>query len=253
MKKTFGVAALLGLVATSAMATSAFAQCGALGSGVLIDFDEGFAYESIYTPLVGVNSGSQPGSQMTAVGKVVLFCAPLLDKHALISNPAYEYTFIINATSTGTLTAPFGTSGTKWDTDYTGGTFSIYEGTPRNAPAASAMPASPPNGTVPSTFTDGTAILSGVFDTFHIQTTRSSAGTWGSSVRGDYRFTGGTLYSRVGGGSALFVGLWCSAGVGNGHCDIPAGYTAKPNAAWNSPQTTDATSSTWGAIKQLYR
>lgn len=253
MKKTVGVAALLGLVATSAMATSAFAQCGALGSGVLIDFDEGFAYETNYTPLVGTNSGSQPGSQLTTVGKVVYFCAPLQDKDAQISNPAYEYTFIINATSAGTITSPFGASGQAWDTDYTGGTFEIHEGTPRNAPAANAMPPSPPNATVPSTFTDGAAILTGVYDTFHIRTTRSSAGTWGSSVRADYRFTGGTLYSRVGGGASLFVGLWCPAGVGSGRCDIPVGYNAKPNAAWNSPGTTDATSSTWGAIKQLYR
>jgi hypothetical protein len=256
MKKMIGVVALLGLVATGAFATSASAVgiCGTLGSGLLIDFDQGFSYETAYNISTFISSNN---SQMTCVGKVLLFCAPFADLQANLSDPLKEYTFIITGTSAGTVPSAFGTSGTKYDTDYSNASFQIWEGSPRNAPAPNAMPASPPNGTVPSTFTDGVKVLEGTYNDFHVQITKSSLGTYGSSVLGHYQFTGGTLFSRVGSGISVFDGLWCAAydGIGSqsGRCSIPAGYTATPNAKWDSPSTTAAQSSTWGAIKQLYR
>lgn len=252
MKRTIGVAALLGLLAAGAFTSTASAQCGALGSGLLISFNNGdvFAYESNYNVATYL---SAPGSQLTVVGFVNQFCAPLQDQDP--TDPSKEYTFIWNAVSAGTVgPAPFGASGLKWDTDYLSGTFTIYMGSPRNAPTLATLPANPPNATVPVNFTDGTAILTGTFnDPLHVTITKNSTGTFSGSVNGTYQFNGGTLFGRVGTATSNVNGLWCSAGSGSGHCTLPAGYSAHPSGKWDSPSSTPATPSTWGSIQSLYR
>lgn len=252
MKRTIGVAALLGLLATGAFASLASAQCGTLGSGLLISFNNNdvFAYETAYDNTTNM---STLGSQLTVVGFVNLFCAPLADQDA--TDPSKEYTFIWNAMSAGTVgPSPFGISGSKWDTDYMNGTFTIYMGSPRNAPTAATLPPSPPNATVPITFTDGTAILTGTFNNpLHVTVTKGSTGNYSGSFNGTYQFTGGTLFGRVGNAPSNVNGLWCPAGSGSGHCTMPAGYSAHPNGKWDSPSSTPANVTTWGSIQALYR
>jgi hypothetical protein len=242
MKRKIGVAVVLGLVALGALATGAFAQCG---TGPLIDWDaNSFAYESSYNNATFISS---PGSNLTVVGIVALFCSPLniLDPN----DPTTEYTFVFSGlTSAGTIpSSPF-PGLNVWETDYAGGTFTIYAGSPRNAPLAGSMPINPPNAAVPALFQDGTAILSGTLSNFHTEITQTTGGLPNGSFTANYSFTGGTLYSLVAGTGTGFVqGLWCVNG-----CQIAQGYSAHPDGKFDTPPTP-AVRSSWGSIKTLYR
>jgi hypothetical protein len=252
MKRKIGVAAALALIAAGAFATGAFAQCF---EGFYFKFDaDCFAFEDNYTP---ATFHSAPGSQLVVVGKVSQFCAPFADLDA--SDPAKEYTFIwAGMTSTGSTHVPIAGGATRHQTDYNSGVFLIYEDTSVDAPTATGgMPPSPPNGTVPSSFVDGTEILSGTLFNFVTTVTRFSNGTFATSFRGDYQFTGpvgGTYYSRVAGSLPdVMGGLWCAEGTANGLCDLPAGYSSHPNGKFDGPPVTPTSATTWGAIKQMYR
>src|SRR5262245_26255996 len=149
MKRKIGLAVSLALLAASALVHTASAQdCTA----VLIKFDaDCFAYESNYNAATFISSA---GSQLNVVGIVSQFNGALGDLNAL--DPSKEYTFLWNGLTSGGTVGPTPIAGgaTRWTTTYTGGAFHIYEGSPRNAPTSAGMPVSPPNGTVPSTFTD---------------------------------------------------------------------------------------------------
>lgn len=244
MKKIFGVAAVLALL-TGGLTTSAVAQCG---TGPMMDFDaDGFSYETAYNP---ANYHSSNGSTLRIVGHINKFCAPLafLDP----TDPAKEYTFLVTLTSTGTVHyGPF--AGFNYhETDYTGGTWAIYEGSPEDAPtAATPMPALP-SALVPARFTNGTLILSGTLSGFHtsLSTTISTGFTNGSYVS-NYVATGGLYYPLIGSGSAIFQGLICVTPEPAG-CR-PLTYSAHMDGKWDTPGTTGAAKSTWGSLKQLYR
>ena len=243
--RKIGVVALLGIVAAAALSGPAMAQCV---SPTLIKFDaDVFAYESSY---VNATYMSSAGSTLTDVGKIVCFGPPLSYLNA--NMPAKEYTFIWTLTSYGTLmTIP----GKVWDTDYatssTPGSFSIYEDSAPDAPTAATIAPNPPNADAPTKFINGTVILSGLIPYFHTQITKASNGNFGGSFNATYYFTGGTLYSTIGGNTSNLNGLWCSLGTGPGQCTLPAGYSAHPSGKNDVP--TLAYQSTWGQIKQLYR
>jgi hypothetical protein len=245
MKNKFAVAVTTGLLALGAVAPLAHAQnCS---PGGMIEFDaNAFAYESIYNPATLISSA---GSQLNVVAIISLWCSPFQDLDA--SDPTKEYTLLLTGlTSAGTVTTPVGPF-TFYDTDYTGGTFAIYEGAPRNAPLAGAMPVNPPNATVPANFVDGTLILNGTLANFRTSLSRLGAGDPNGSFRADYTFTGpaaGTYFTRVqGSGPGVLQGNWCVVG----DC-VPQGYSAHPNGKFDVPPTATR-SSTWGTIKQLYR
>jgi len=243
MKRKIGVAALLALVAAGALATGVFAQCG---TGVLINFDaDAFAYETAYD---NATFRSSPGSALEVTGIVATFCPPLA--HLDPNDPNKEYTFVLTGlTSLGTTHTPLNPAGVRHSTDYSGGVFYIYEGTPRNAPGAGAMPC-PPN---PAPFFDGVLILTGTLSDFHVDITQNFTGSYSGSFRSNYQFTGGTEYGPfVGSGTGLLGGLWCGNGSAQGLCTMPACYSAHPDGKWDQPPTA-VNSSTWGAIKQLYR
>ena len=241
MTKKIGVAAMVGLLALSGFAGSAFAQCG---TGVMIDWDaNSFAYETNYTP---ATFNSAAGSQLTVVGIVNLFCSPFLDLNP--NSATTEYTFVFDGLVSGGTTTQVNGPSTVYTTNYGSGAFRIYEGTPRNAPTAGSMPAGPPNATVPANFADGTLILSGTLSAFSTQITRVGTNPPNGSFRADYTFTGGSLFSRVQNtGAGLMQGLWC---VTTG-C-TPSGYSAHPDGKFDNPPTA-VLNSTWGAIKDLYR
>src|SRR5262249_34529710 len=157
----------------------------------------------------------------------------------------------------GTTTAPFGLGGTQYHTDYLGGMFFIYAGSPRNAPtAAGGMPPNPPAGGGPGQFIDGTLVLAGTLSGFKTPAVVHRVRAHTGSFRSNYQFTGpvgGPEYAKFAGtGQGLLSNLWCAKGTSPGLCDIPAGYSAHPNGKWDMPPT-DVRASTWGAIKQLYR
>ena len=250
MKRQIGVAMLVALTALTSLASGALAQCT---TGMLIKWDEnGFAYETNYNPNTFISAN---GSGLTVVGKVTAFCQMLSGLDA--SDPTKEYTFIwTGLTSAGTVgPTPVGFS-TRWTTNYGNGQFFIYEDNSPDAPNPVAMPASPPNATVPANYTDGTVILSGNITGFSTTITRFNTGTYATSFRGDFAFTGGTLFNLVGPEFGLLTGAWCAnddASPGTiGLCDMPTGYSSHPNGKFDQP-VTPAQTSTWGAIKQLYR
>jgi hypothetical protein len=244
--RKIGLAALLGLMSVFTFAVPAMA--GPCDTGTLIDWDaDAFAYESNYANLF-----SNPASNMTMVGVINLFCAPLNILNP--QDPNKEYTFVfLNLISQGTTIIPVGTS-TIFDTIYNQGIFFIYESSPRNAPLATTpMPANPPNATVPLNFIDGTVLLSGQLNNF--ETTVVIGSSQSGNFRGDYRFTGGTLFNLVAGQTdGLFTGIWCEPVIADGSvCDVQAGYSAHPDGKFDVSAATPAANSTWGAIKAMYR
>lgn len=257
MVRKLAVAALLGGLATGALAASAMAQCV---SPVLISIGaDSFAYEDLYQTAPADSFDSHAGSKLTVVGKIVCFGPPLDYLNANFGTN--EYTFVFNLTSLGTVkSAPANTNGENWDTPYTSGTFSVYEDPAMNAPAAATMPPSPPvAGVVPDKFVDGTLILTGVFDVFTTQVTlrRLLSGSlrFGGSWNANYHCTGGRAaeFALVGSGIASAGATWCTNGTGTGQCTSPAGYSAHPSGKFDAPGTTPTSSSTWGRIKLLYR
>jgi hypothetical protein len=261
MKKKIGVAGLVALLALGATAPAALAQCG---GQLLMKFDaDCFAYESNATlSVLEGGSGawkSNAGSALTVVGLMTLFCAPL---NANVPNlPTTEYSFVWSGMTAAAATTelPLGLTGKRWTTDYTPGNFYIYEDSPADAPRATTpMPGTlvgtdPPNATVPVNFQDGTLILDGTLSNLTAIVTRSNntaSAIWGGSFSGLYQFTGGTQYGLVAGsGINALNGNWC--GRYPSGC-TPPGYTAHPNGKFDFA-VTEVTSSTWGAIKQLYR
>ena len=259
MKRKIGVAGLVALLALGAAAPVALAQCG---GQLLMKFDaDCFAYESDAV-LSAIEGGfgaykSNVGSALTVVGLMTLFCAPLDGNVPDLPNK--EYTFVWSgmtaaaATTEANYPGPTGT-GKKWDTDYTPGNFFIYEDSPADAPRATTpMPANPPNATVPVNFQDGTLILEGTITGLHTIVTRSnntSGAIFGGSFSAGYEFTGGSQFPLVAGtGVNSLNGNWC--GKYPTGC-TPTGYTAHPNGKYDFA-ATPVKSSTWGAIKQLYR
>lgn len=252
---TIGVLAA-GLLAMGSIATVASAQCPPLNppSSVMIEFDANcFAYEPNYNLTTYM---STPGSVLTMVGIIDLFYSPLAFLNP--ADPSKEYTFVVtNLVSAGTMTSVNGPT-TNYDTDYTGGTFAIYEGSPEDAPLAAQMGTNPPGGaTVPANFQNGTQILTGDLCGFHVNVNKTGT-VIGGNFASTYKFTNpnapgpppvGNLFNGVGDGQAFFGGNWCER---TGGCR-PTGYRAHPNGKWDSPPTTATTRSTWGTLKQLYR
>jgi hypothetical protein len=257
--RTIGVMTA-GILMLSAFAGTASAQCPPTlpPSSVMIEFDaNSFAYETnggVLSNPVGYISPA--GNVLTMVGIIDRFYAPLAYLNP--ADPTKEYTFVVTGLVSGGTTTTINGPTTIYDTQYTGGTFAIYEGSPENAPLAGQMAANPPLGpTVPANFQDGTAILTGDLCGFNTSITKTGTivnGSFGST----YKFTNpnapgpppaGNLFNAVGDGQAIFTGVWC---VTAGGC-TPTGYSAHPNGKWDSPPTTATLRSTWGTLKQLYR
>jgi hypothetical protein len=160
----------------------------------------------------------------------------------------------MTALAPGTVVATYQTTGKQWDTDYSPGTFAIYEGSPKDAPIASQMSTNPAGGaTVPANFTNGTLILSGTLSGLHthIQKGTATSTLYLGNYTANYAFTGGSQFASVSSyGTGLLTGTWCGK-LGAAGC-VPATYTAHPAGEFKVPVTA-AQSSTWGAIKQLYR
>ena len=258
MIRKIGVTATLGLLAIAALSHASFAACPTLGSpsAPMIQFDaDCWAYETSYD---ASTYNSSAGSVLTIVGIINGFNAPLAFLNA--ADPNKEYTFVCsNLVSAGTVTAnPFGSS-FFYDTDYNGGTFTIYEGSPRNAPTAATIGTNPAGGaTVPANFQDGTAIMTGSLCGFHTSISKTGTQLPNGSWTATYAFTNpnapgpppaGNLFNLLGDAQAAFGGLWC---VRTGSC-TPATYSAHPNGKWDSPPSTGAVKSTWGTLKTLYR
>ena len=206
-------------------------------SGPIVDWDPAYFWEPGATPI-----SSLPGGQLKIVGTVSAFGGPLTFLNA--NMPAKEYTFYVyGLTSTGTVPiVPF------YVTAYTGGTIEIYEDSTPDA----VFDPFPPNANVPSTFIDGTLILSGNMSNFNTQTNTITLHQTGNA-EGDIAWTGGSLIALVGNG----VGGTCPAIFTGGLTWSPdvliPGYLFRHDGKIDHECPTPNTPSTWGRIKTLYR
>lgn len=209
--------------------------------GASIDWDPIYTWEPGATP-----TNSIPGNELRAVGTVSSFDAPFADLDP--NDPLKEYTiYMYGFISQGTI-AQGPPATTFYTTNYTGGVIEIYEGSPRN----SVYTPNPPNADVPSTFTDGTLILSGVFTSFYTQTNNFTTFQTGN-MEGTITWNGGTLLSRVNDGNGQpCPGLFTGGMTWRTDVLIP-GYIFRHDGKIDLNCPVPAESSTWGRIKSSYR
>jgi hypothetical protein len=226
----------------SALVLGAIASAPAF-AGPAIDWDPAYVYGP--GAAVGV---VPPGSELRGVGIVSLFDGPLgfLDAN----DPNKEYTFVFR----GLISQPTQVVGppatTFYTTNYTGGIFELWEGSPRN----SSFAPFPENAIVPSTFQDGTLLLAGQFTSFYVQTNNFTLAQSGN-MEGNILWTSGSLLPLLNNGSGepcpgLFTGgiTWSTQpGVG-----IP-GYTFRHDGKIDLNCPVPAEPSTWGKLKAQYR
>lgn len=177
---------------------------------------------------------STAGDVLTIVGQVVAFNDPFAD---LNPNAAgVEYTYIMTGMMSGGTTPP----PPYYLTNYSGGTFRIYEDTSPDADFANL-----------ATFQDGTLILEGAFSGFHIWTT-----TLGGHQDSDFQFTGGSLFSRVSQYGVGFIGT--DTGTFSVSSTIvpqarrDQGYFGESNTKLDVTNPVATEPSTWGRIKNQY-
>jgi hypothetical protein len=149
-----------------------------------------------------------------------------------------EYTFYFQSTIQ-TITA--GAYTTTYN--YADATFTMYEDPAKNGDYGT----NPPNGTSPSTFQDGTAILTGTLS--NITRIDYNAGFPEPTIVANCTFTGGTRFGElVQGNNWTFHGGLSS----NFLLGIPTGYQRNWATKIIFSGPLPAESSTWGNIKALY-
>jgi hypothetical protein len=210
-------------------------------SAPIIDWDPAMFWEP------GATYNNSPnGNELQIVGTVSAFGPPLEFLNA--NMPAKEYTFYAHGLISGTTQVIGPVTGQFYITPYAGGTIEIYE----DSSTPAVFTANPPNGDVPGTFTDGTLILSGSFNSFSTQTNNITPHQTGNA-EGAFTWTGGTLISFVGGDNpcpGLFTGgltWWPDPNL------LPPGYLFRHDGKIDDECPTPARPGTWGRIKTLYR
>lgn len=177
---------------------------------------------------------SQPGDQL-AIATVVTQIDALFG----VDLSSQEGTLYIDGlTSLGsTLDEPTGATVIS----YSGGTITVYADGVRN----SDWGINPANATVPSTFTDGSLIFSGVFTSFTVRMLASGLGIFEGQIDG----TGG---SALGGPCSncayTFSGTFSEPTGAN----IPLGYDVQVDGILTVESAIATETINWGSLKQLY-
>ena len=210
-------------------------------AGPFIDWDPMYLYGAGASTTLAL-----PGAEMKGVGLVSYFDAPLADLNP--NDPSTEYTFIVK----GLIANPTVVSGIPstqfYTTNYTGGRFELYAGSPRN----SSFAPNPENAIVPSTFQDGTLLLGGNFTSFYTQTNNFTAFKTGN-MEGAILWDSGSLLSRMNGGNGEpCPGLFTGALTWNPTVLI-TGYVFRHEGKIDMNCPTPSNPSTWGKVKAQYR
>ncbi len=187
-----------------------------------------------------------PGAELRGVGIVSSFDGPLGDLNA--NDPTTEYTFIFR----GLLAQPTIITGppafTFYTTNYTGGIIELWAGSPRN----SSFAPFPENAIVPSTFQDGTLLLSGTFTSFYTQTNNFTAFQTGN-MEGNVSWSGGSRLSSMNGGNGQpCPGLFTGGLTWRTDVLIP-GYVFRHDGKIDINCPTPTAPSSWGKLKAQYR
>lgn len=150
-------------------------------AGVSLDWDPAYFWQA------GATATNAPaGGELKCVGIISDFGPPLDFLDA--SDPTKEYTFYMyGMISQGTVATGPPTT-TFYVTEYVGGFIEIYE----DLSPESGFAPNPPNATVPSTYTDGTLLLSGFFTSFRTQSNNFTTFSVGNA-EGVITWTGGSL------------------------------------------------------------
>jgi hypothetical protein len=225
-----GIATLSALLAAGVISTAAL---GATNPVIDWSGPESAAYE----PAFSMPFTSTAGNELTIVGKIQLFQAPLAGFNA--GDVTREYTFVFDdLISQGTVDL-----GPVRRTNYTGGRWRVFEdlSPDRN------FGVNPPNATSPSTFEDGTVILEGTFSGFYTQS--NEIGNSGN-YNADLLVTGGSAYNLMAQDGSLcgyLIGVWNRTSGA-----FPTGYIRSADGKldfFGCPVPVE--SSTWSRVKRL--
>ncbi|HEV8479286.1 MAG TPA: hypothetical protein VGR66_00705 [Candidatus Eisenbacteria bacterium] len=209
-----------------------------------IDWDPVEFYSAIPGQITPNNSPA--GAQLIGVGTVSTFGPPFAFLNANI--PAYEYSIYVYGLISAGTTSSGPPAFTFYNTNYVGGFIEIHEDT---SPDANFAP-NPPNAAVPSTFQDGTIILSGSFTSFFTQTDNFSAHGVGNA-EGDIVWTGGTLLPLTNDPAGKpCLGLF-TGGLVSDPAAVTPGFIWRHDGKIDLNCPTAAQTQTWGAMKGMYR
>jgi len=209
-----------------------------------IDWDPVMFYSAIPGQITPNNS--PPGAQLIGVGTVSTFGPPFAFLNA--NMPAFEYTIYVYGLFSAGTTSSGPPAFTFYNTNYVGGLIEIHEDP---SPDANFAP-NPPNGAVPSTFQDGTIILSGSFTSFFTQTDNFSAHGTGNA-EGDIVWTGGTLLPLTNDPAGHpCLGLF-TGGLVSDPAVVTPGYIWRHDGKIDLNCPTATQTQTWGSIKGTYR
>ncbi len=220
--------ALMAVVAALALPAKAHAD------QFLADF-RGFDYED---PDNGAGFGDV-GDGYNSLGLIVAVNPALLTCDFV--NNEYTYQFKDLAATGSDFSAPF------LFLFYSNGRFRIFED-PISGGTAHDYGINPPNATAPPTFTDGTLILGGAVSNFvlTIDVTNNNG-----SFNGDIAFDEGTQSGSI---PPAQLNGWTFAGLTSGGATgTPEGYVHQVDGEIRVPDVVSTKSSTWGAVKDLYR
>jgi hypothetical protein len=244
------LALLAALFAVFAPGTT-FAQ-----TGTIADWGpNSYAWETNYATLQPLFSES--GSRLNAVGIIDDFAGPLAALEPVPAGTEYTY-FMTNLVSGGTAIT-LGTFANTYRTVYSTANAALNNIEIWTSPTNSSFGTNPPNGTVPSTFSDGSLVLSGRFQTLTVTFAKRNSDQYvmgGNADSGTPSIANGVFT----GGSALALvsanGQPCPFRVTGGWLarpgTFPAGYSAHFDGKIDIDCPTPAIQSTWGKIKGQY-
>jgi hypothetical protein len=194
----------------------------------------GFDYEF---PNPNPATFGEPGSGYVGLGTVPVLGAPLIGDPAL-----NEYTFVIQGLSP-TSVMPVGSMEIV---NYSAGTVTVYEDSKALGTTAT-FASNPPNGQVPGTFTDGTAILVGTLTNFQliVDTTNGTG-----SFEAVFNATGG---SQIGNFPLNQRTGWTFSGTTGEALNIPAGYYHQIDGQTFLDAPVAARRMSWGRLKAGYK
>jgi hypothetical protein len=179
----------------------------------------------------------EAGSGYVGLGEVPNLFAPLVPDTA---NNVYTYHFsglsLISRTLIGTFLI----------LEYSSGTLDIWEDS-KTTGTTPTFGVNPPNGTAPSTFTDGTLFLRGSVDNLKIVI---NATTGSGNYDAEFEAIGGSQLGNIPLGQREG---WTFAGVTRNSLDVPSGYEHQVDGQVFVGEPTRTVLASWGTIKARYR
>ena len=225
-------------------------------TGTIADWGpNSYAWETNYNAATYI---SNPGSTLNAVGIVDDFAGPLASLEPIPAGREYTY-WMLKLVSAGTNITP-GIFANTYRTVYNTTSPSSENIVIFTGPTNATFGTNPPNATVPSSFSDGSLVLSGSFQALTVTFIRRNSDAMvlsgnadsGTPSVGNGVFTGGSALPLVSisGRSCPFrvTGGWL-ARAGS----FPAGFSAHFDGKIDIDCPTPAENSTWGRIKGEYR